>query len=421
MEKKRMIRNKWHLFHWKEWNDRIFKNYITADNIVGKGKPKVYDRVWTFDEETGEPTEYNVQPKETQRVIFIEKGNKSYMLPVIFENELPLKPKTSFDCLEKKSNKEVYTFITSVTSVSLPSDPCDKTFRQFIDGFNPKKHTNPLHDTLMKLLAFSSAYKGVGVCACSEPEFGKGVNFNLLKGMGRKCIFVTDPTKAFLYQALLTNQQVVFDEMTTCNTTALREIETTIKKLKDNTPELPKQALIYGNQSSSADLRMISTIFTYNRPQDLKDKEKSFEKIWGNPGAIFSRLPRFLFEGRVAESINNPSKAEINECLSIEDEFFKENIKMCTHWCDNLHTLLKGWDRSILELKGRHYTNAEGWIDAIEAYSKTEEEFQEHLRELNLMQDNYKKMLRGEQLKEERDDVSEPFGKYAQGVEEDII
>lgn len=387
--------NLWHLFFWKEWYDMLYRKYITPENIIGKGQPKQYDKVFTFDEETGEPTEYFVKPIEYQKVIFVEKDRYTYMLPEQFESQLPLKPIKYFECLEKKSNKTVFRFVQKVSSVNVPSDSLGKSFREMVDKFNPIEHTNPLHNTLMKLLAISSAYKGVGICVCSQPEFGKGVNFGLLKYLGQKTLFLTDPTKAFLYQGLLTNNILVFDEMTTCKSEMLREVETTIKKLKDNTPELPKQALKWGSQKSEADLRKKSTIFTYNRPQDLKKAEKAFENIWSNPGAIFSRLPRFLFEGSVAQSMNNPNDAAIEEAIENNAQFFKDNTMMMSYWVKNLHTQLKGWGRDTLNLKGRHYTNVEGWIDAIEAYSQTNEEFQSYLTELNNMQENYKRMLQG--------------------------
>lgn len=397
------MKDYWHTFFWKEWHDRLFKKYITFEDVVGKGKPKQYDKVYTFDEETGEPIEHNIKPVEYQKVVFIEKNRNNYMLPVIFEKDFPLKPKKWLECLEKKSNKEVFNFVTEVISVNIPADSLGKSFKEFIDNYNPIEHTNPLHNTLMKLLAFSTTHKGVGVCICSEPEFGKGVNFNLLKYQGQKTTFLTDPTKAFFYQSVLNNKVLVFDEMPTCKAETIKEIETTVLKLKDNSPELPKQALKWGSQPAEADLRSISTIFTYNRPNDLKAKEKQFESVWNNPGAIFSRLPRFLMEGRVQQSMTNPSNVQISEAVEKGADFFKQISMQTEYWSKNIHTQLKGWDRTELNLRGRHYTNAESWIDCIEAYCETEEEFNTFLKELNKMKNKYKQMLKGNEYDYDKD------------------
>lgn len=387
----------WHTFYWKAWNDLIYAEYITSDDIHGVKAPQNYHEVFTFDSETGEPYAHPVQPISLQKVVFIRKHNRMYMLPIKFEQDFPLKPIETFECLEKKSNKIVHHFVTKVKTITVPADNNGKTFRQRIDEFNPVQHTNPMHFTLMKLLAFASAYGGLGLGVCSNTNFGKGVNFNILKYSGQKISIVTSPSEALLYQIVSTSKIIVFDEITSVTKERVELIETAVIKLKDNTPELPKQALTKGYQKRSADITQMSVVFTFNRPQDLV-RGKPFEQVWQNPAAVKSRFPLFLLEGEVSQMLDNPTPNEINHALASQDEFFKDEMKQTQYWVDNLHTSLKGWDRSVLSLKKRHYTNAKVWVDAIEAYCQTPEEFRTYLIELNKCRENYDRMVKGIEL-----------------------
>ena len=386
----------WHTFYWAGWNEMIFNEYITADDIQGSKAPQNYHEVFAFDPETGEPTAHPVMPIDLQKIVFVRKNGQNYMLPVQFEQDFPLRVAGGFECLAKKSDKTVYKFVKKVASINVPADALGTSFRQRIDSFNPIKHTNPLHLTLMKLLAYASAHSGTGVGICSGVAFGKGVFFNLIKYAGTNTVFLKAPTEAFLYQSVCVNRILVFDEITTAPSEKVSLIENLIIGLKDNSPELPKQALTRGYQKKSADLTSISAVFTFNRPKDLK-RGKPFEEVWGNPTAVKSRIPLFLFTGEVDQSVDNPSPHEIQEAIQNEKQFFKEEMMKTSYWTKNLHLAQegKGWDRSVLALKGRHYTNAKAWIDAIEAYCETEEEFRMYLVELNKCRNNYERMAKG--------------------------
>ena len=391
----------WHTYYWAGWNEMIYNEYITADDIRGSKAPQNYHEVFAFDPETGEPTAHPVMPIDLQKIVFVRKNGQNYMLPVQFEQEFPLRVVGGFECLAKKSDKTVYKFVKKVASINVPADALGTSFRERIDSFNPIEHTNPLHLTLMKLLAFASAHSGTGVGICSTTEFGKGIYFSLLKYAGTNTVFLKAPTEAFLYQSVCINKTLVFDEITTAPSEKVTLIENLVIGLKDNTPELPKQALTRGYEKKSADLTSVSAVFTFNRPKDLK-RGKPFEEVWGNPAAIKSRFPLFLFTGKVDQSVDNPSPHEIQEAIHNQKEFFKQEMMKTSYWAKNLHLARegKGWDRSVLALKGRHYTNAKAWIDAIESYCETPEEFRKYLVELNKCRNNYERMAKGLEIEE---------------------
>lgn len=386
----------WHTFYWSGWNEMIYSEYITEDDIQGQGAPQNYHEVFSFDPETGEPTAHPVTPIDLQKIVFVRKNGQNFMLPVRFEEEFPLKVTNGFECLAKKSDKTVFKFVKGVKTIKVPADNRGRTFRQRVDSFNPIKHTNQKHLTLMKLLAFASAYSGVGVGICSPPEFMKGVFFNLLKYMGTNTAFLKAPTEAYLYQSVCINKVLVFDEITTAPSEKVTLIENLVIGLKDNTPELPKQALTRGFQKKSADLTKISAVFTFNRPKDLR-RGKPFEEVWGNPAAIKSRFPLFLFDGKVDQSFDNPSPHQLEKAIKEESDFFKGEMMETQYWVENLHEAFehKKWDRNVLTLKGRHYTNAKAWVDTIEAYCETADEFREMLVELNKCKENYDRMVKG--------------------------
>jgi hypothetical protein len=394
-----MNTNLWHTFYWKGWSDLIYSNYITIDDIPHNKSPQLYHEVIVLDEITKSLTEQSI-PSNYQRVLFVKKHGKNYIIPTMFESELPVKPAETLECLEKKSNKTIHHFVMKVSSVRIPEDNLGTSLRQWVDGLNPIKHSNTKHLALMKLLAIASVSGGIGTGICSPTEFGKGINFILLKYMGNKISLLKSPTEAYLYQSACSSDVLWFVEITTAPADKVKLIENLVIALKDNTPELPKQALTMGHQKKSADLMRTSVVFTFNRPKDL-NKGRPFEEVWGNPAAIKSRIPLFLFDGRVDQSMNNPSIENIESVLDENSDFFKSEMKKAKYWIHNYHTQLKGWDRSVLDLQGRHYTNTKVWIDLIEAYCETEDEFRDMLIELNKCKENYNRMVKGFDLIEE--------------------
>jgi hypothetical protein len=400
------MKNLWHTFYWKHWNTTIYHEYITTDDLPTNKSPQLYNKVFVFDEEQNEMTEKLI-PMEHQKVVFVRKKGSLYILPLVFEQQIPVKPMESFECLEKKSNKNLHNFVTSVKSVSVPSDSKGTGFREWVDNLNPIKHTNELHMRLMKLLVVASAYSGVGVGVCSPPEFSKGVFFSLFKYMGTTISFLKAPTEAYLYQCVCANKVLVFDEITTAPSEKVSMIENLVINLKDNTPELPKQALTKGYQKRSADLTSMSAIFTFNRPQDLK-RGKPFEEVWGNPAAIKSRFPLFLFDGKVDQAMDNPSPHEMEVAIKEHAQFFKDEMMKAKYWTTNIHLLQKDFNRSNVKLQGRHYTNSKAWYDVIEAYCETQTEFDLYVSELNRCNYNYSKMIKGQAVQGETDNKIKP-------------
>jgi len=385
----------WHYFYWKEWHERKFREFITDRDIKGKAVIQHYPSVFKISKEDGDVFEFPIPNTDHQKIIFIEKGRDKYMLPVIFETDFPIKAKVTFECLIKKSDKTVYKFVKEIVSIKIPADSYGTSFRQFVDEFNPVRHSNPKHWTLMKLLAIASKAKGIGLCACSTPAFGKNANFTLLKYLLTRICTHKAPSTAVLYQSILTNDVIIFDEFTTTKKETLLEIENTVLGLKDSTPELPKEAMTIGNQKAAADLVNKSIIFTYNRITDLGKNAVFLDNKWNNPTAFRSRYPQFLFEGRVLDTMKNPTKHQVSENVTKYDDEFKKVATQASYWTQNLHTQLKGFSRKLLGLVERHETNAEGWIDAIEAYCETQAEFDDYLIELNSMRNNYARMLKG--------------------------
>lgn len=390
-----MDRLLWHHYIWKEWHARKFRDYITDKDIKYKAIVQHYPSVFKISDVDGDIYEFPITNTVHQKIVFVDKGREKYLLPVIYEEEFPIKPLDTFECLIKKSDKTVYKFIKGVASIKIPADSEGKTFRQFVDGFNPVQHSNPKHWTLMKLLAIASKYKGIGLCACSTPAFGKNANFTLLKYTQTRVSTHKSPTPAMLYQSILTNDVIIFDEFTTTKKDVLAEIESTILGLKDSTPELPKEALTIGSQKAEANLVNKSIVFTYNRLDNLRADATFIDHKWSNPDAFKSRFPQFLFQGRVLETMTNPTVQEIQDTLDNRDNELKSIARQISYWVQNIGTALKGFDRSALGLKERHYTNAEGWIDAIEAYCETQLEFTEYLIELNSMRHDYELMVKG--------------------------
>jgi len=82
------MKNLWHTFYWKHWNTTIYHEYITTDDLPTNKSPQLYNKVFVFDEEQNEMTEKLI-PMEHQKVVFVRKNGSLYILPLVFEQQIP--------------------------------------------------------------------------------------------------------------------------------------------------------------------------------------------------------------------------------------------------------------------------------------------------------------------------------------------
>jgi hypothetical protein len=385
-------RDLWNFAVWQQWNLKIYHESLTADNIVGKGTEQLYTDVFAIDD-AHNVVEW-VLPTEQRGFIEMQKGTKKYLLPTAFLERLPLKPTTVMRIQLKKSDKRVFHLITDCKRMKTPSKESKRSFKAYVDEFNPATHEEPDTWTFHKIVNLAGLYKGCKLGLCSEAAGGKNANGTVLNQMFQNVARVQVPSTAQFYNLLSTNRMVVFDEFSSGDTTAIKLIMNSILMVGDDSPEFVKQTMAIGSQANTIDLSTKSVLFTYNRPQDLKDPKKHFDARFPNPAAFQSRFPQLLLPGKVTSNMRKLSPKQAKEIMENFFPEMNEIVKETHYFTDNLHKHMHGWDRLLCGFKARHLSNMEGVIDALDAYCETQEEFNEWLVKMNGWVNDYKVNLK---------------------------
>jgi hypothetical protein len=283
-------RDLWNFAVWQQWNLKIYHESLTADNIVGKGTEQLYTDVFAIDD-AHNVVEW-VLPTEQRGFIEMQKGTTKYLLPTAFLERLPLKPTTVMRIQLKKSDKRVFHLITDCKRMKTPSKESKRSFKAYVDEFNPATHEEPDTWTFHKIVNLAGLYKGCKLGLCSEAAGGKNANGTVLNQMFQNVARVQVPSTAQFYNLLSTNRMVVFDEFSSGDTTAIKLIMNSILMVGDDSPEFVKQTMAIGSQANTIDLSTKSVLFTYNRPQDLKDPKKHFDARFPNPAAFQSKYEK---------------------------------------------------------------------------------------------------------------------------------
>lgn len=378
----------------KHWKRNIYAKCLTHDDYQGKAIPEFYDTVYRITPE-GMSTMYDVKPDDIKKVVRMQKDNKRYLLPILYEDQLPVVVKESMECQLKPSDKSIYNYILQVSSMSIPAEQ-NGSFKAFIDNFNPVEHTSPPDKTFLVLLAIASKYKSVKTCICSEPGGMKNANFMILHHILDKCPRLSGPTPARLYQAITNNDVVVIDELTSVKADQVREIEGMVLQLGDNSTEYIKHSQTIGRQLKEADLVKKSIIFTYNRTTDIGARSTFFDDKWNNVAAFRSRYPQFLLNGKVVGDAPVYSYGEIEKLVEQYSDQIKSVAKQISYWTTRLHEHIHNWNHDKLHIKGRHKTNLGGLIDALDVYSESQEEFDQWCEFITNRLEAYKTMIRGD-------------------------
>jgi len=387
-----MSDNIWDFKVWKGFNHKIFGSSLQNTDMIEEGTSEVYETNFKVTS-NNQIVEQEIQPETIREVIKMEKNGKKYLLPIIFKDELPLKPMKTYRCQLKKSDKKIWHFITQIKPMRIRKDAHNKSFRQFITEWNMLAHTHPRNFTFLKILAIASKYKGLKCCVCSEPNAGKNSNFTLMNCITMDVCRIQKPTLAKMETVIYYNHVILPDEFTSLEASKVRDIEPFILWVGDNSPDYNKHSMSNNKQLDTVDLAQTSMIFTYNRVEDLGRGGKFFDAIWNNISAFKTRYVQFLINGRVLENFSNYSVKQARKVMESNYELMKEKADQFCYWTNYLHKHLNNWNRSKLVLNNRQTTNTEALLDALDVYSKDQEEFDDWLAFINTCISDYKLMI----------------------------
>lgn len=403
-----MNKEAWNFWVWQALEEKLYQEAVNPSDIIENGAEEFYEFVHRINEEHV-LQEYEIENEEHRYCIKAQKGNKKYLVPTVFESAMPFNVTEATQCLLKKSDKKMWNLVTGVNTLNITPDNFGESFKSFVDNWNCLKHTEPKHWTFMKLISIASTYKGVKLCICTEPSFGKNANFTILKFIIQTVGRLGQPTLAKFETSIYYNKVNVIDEVTSLEPSKLRDLETAILLIGDNSPEYGKHSMAQKKAMNKVDLSGSSLIFPYNRIQDIKSGKNFFDDVWGNIGAFRSRFPQILLKGKIDDHLPQLNKAQAKKVMETNFEDLRKVAKQLIYWREQLHLNMHGYDRDFIRLPKRHMTNLEGVIDVLDAYSDTEEEFKEWIQFMLGTMHDYQRMLDGHKDEEPQESAQQKY------------
>lgn len=379
----------WHYLIWDELNKQLFANSLNKDHFTEDGK--INHQEVFFQIKEGEVIE--LKPKELDAYqdtyyVKMQKGNINYILPKKYVKHLPVIPKETIDVRLKKSETQVWKFITDIDSVTTPKRQYFD-FRTTIDMFNPMNNSNEYHWRLMKMIAFT---KGIKLAVCGEVGAGKNANLTVMRKIRNNVApKIKNVTRAMLWRLMFYNDQLNLDEFTTWDNQYVKDIEDVAAEFGDEAPDVDKFSLDSKKELLNIDnLNRKSLMFTFNPPSDYN--QTTFRSKFKNYDKIKDRFPILLIKGKVLDSVPQPSPQEAKQIVR---DNFQELCKIVANdafWVDNVHLALKGFDRSLVPFERRHLSNIGRLIDTIEGYCLNQEEFNIYMMMLDKMVKDFEKL-----------------------------
>ncbi len=391
----RMKAEDWNFHTWQRFNHRLYQTALTTEDITENGNQEFHETLFHITK--GILTELQIPQEKHRTIIKLTKANKKYLLPAIYEQDLPIKPTQTTRCQLSKNDKKIWEFITQPTIMNIqPQLRKNSTLKKFLSDWNPQRHTNTTHWTLLKAISLASKYKSIKLCVCSEPSNGKNSNFTIINHITRDVCRIQKPTVAKLETVLYYNKVVLPDEITSMNKTDVGAIESIILSIADNSTEYNKHSMATNKKLNTVDLTQLSIIFTYNRVSDMSAGSKFFDEKWNSISAFKSRYPQLLLNGKIAQTLPNLNQTQAQKLMEDNFEEMKAIAKEFMYWTSTLQEHLHGWDRKRIELSPRHTTNLEGLLEVLDVLSDTQEEMDYWLDTLSDCIEGYKRMLVGQ-------------------------
>lgn len=382
----------WNFKVWQAFNRKLYEDCLTSENVDNNAQVEFYESMFKI--EKGKLIEEALSPISYRSVIKLSKSGERYILPAEFHAKLPMKITETVPYQIKKSDKRVHKFITGFQDLSITPTKT-MSFKEFIDNWNPVEHEKPEYWRLLKIIALASKYKGVKCCLCSEPESGKTSNFSIMGFISGDVGRIINPTEARFYSMMYFNRVILPDELPNWKPETVKVAEGTFVFIGDGSVEFNAQSMKMNKAMMKVDVDNLSIPFCFNRPEDMKNGEKFFESIWANPAAIKSRYPQLLFKGKVTSKMPKLSPEEANDVMEANFSKMANIAKNYTYFTQYLNKEMHNYDRTIVKhMSGRHSSNIQGVIDAIDAYSEDAMEFMEICALLNTCMQDYKDMVR---------------------------
>lgn len=381
----------WNFHCWKYFNDKVFKHTFTSEDM--RGRKFFLDGGWSIVNGREEWVAVN------ENVFKFEKNGELFLVPEKFINLLPMNPDNDFvtEVYLKASDKTIYKFIGKVNSAKITGE-ATLSFKDLMQIWNYTEHENERTRIFLNLLSFASHWKPIHIGICSEPASGKSSSFTVAGYISNIVKRVAAPTKAKMETLLFFYNVLILDEMTSVGAQGIRALEPLLLTISDETPELEKHSMARTSSMNQMDLEKTSTIFTFNRVEDVKrfdSRKKFFSEVWQNLPALSRRYVFFKVEGKI---VGKRSKMNKKEAGLVAEANWSKMVVCAKHFVEytsHLDKYLHGWKHNVeLLLNGtQQSSNTESIVDCLDAVSDSQDEFDDWCRFFNECVASYDDML----------------------------
>jgi hypothetical protein len=398
-----MVKPYFHFKVIKSFMDKVYREALMPTNIMNDGEELHLDNLWFINEH--QVAEEDAVPKEFRDCVLATKGSDKYIVPIQFLPLLPFRVTATLPCYLKKADRKVWKMITGASAILLPPNK-SVSIREFTDEWNPIEHTNQQTWTFLKCVSLSTLHMGIKLNLCSEPAAGKGAHNTIIAEITRNLHITSTPSIAKAETSLFYNQTIIFNEMGKPKSEEASALQDFFIWLADQSVRYNKRSMAVKRELNSVDITHKSAIHTYNRKNCLKKDTLFWDDIWANPGALIDRYAQFLVDGRVTESVPDISPTKASDLATEFDTDIKRVVSGLMGISSAVSTQLHHYSSDILIKRSekcqwgftpRQLTNVQGLLEYLDAYSQTQDEFNDWLLFLNNAKLSYDIMKRTEQ------------------------
>ena len=366
--------NLWHTDYLVKINQILYKDVLTADNIISQEVSKKYNEEPFFG-------------YELQRDTNLKNIKEKYFVPTDFIEKLPFVVVDK----EKFSHKsEVFYFVKKIKSVKIPAEK-KLEFRELVDTFASYGHSNNKYWTMSKIIVLTAYFERINIRIVTEASFGKDALSDILQ--------LTNGSVANLYRATvaklkksLNNDFIVLNELGALSAQDVTDMQSYLLQVGAYKPFYENNSRSIEGTRDSTNLVHKSHIIFHNPPYYYITKKQPYFEQMFTP-AVMDRFPGLYFEGYVTEDFSqgiNDVVVTSEDLTTIKNvistiNFLKENpIPKSEYKFEEDYFKFTG------KQKQRSLRTFNTICKYISLYSRSKEEFLEWIGVLKLSYDSYK-------------------------------
>jgi len=327
------------------------------------------------------------------RGFFAKKDRHKYFLTEKIFKLLPIRVKDKNEELIHQEN----VIIKPLNPTPFKITP-EKKFeaREFIDGFLPFEHSNPMHFLLMKMVSLVSCFGRTYICIASEPNFAKTSAFDVLDSLtDRSPVFKPRSVPGVLNHINGTGN-IVFDEVHDCKKEIKEIMEEFALQIGGGKSTYINGALKSAKTKMKYSCTLQSITFLYNSTHNYGHKAPKiyFDFIFSNNKAIDNRFLKIKFDGELTEkfdrNFNLKKEAVDNKGYYVKfakQMLYYQELKQSNGYERRYNTT------SELKLRGRRKNILDEITWLMDMYAKDQEEYDTLYYELEKCILSYREMI----------------------------